>query len=73
MVKAYSVCPVKNSQPEGLSDIGNHPNADLNDLHLGDKMLELLKSGRLNNRFMCELVTHKDLQRFVVDVEIYID
>ena len=30
----------------GLSDIENHPNADLNDLHLGDGALELLKSGK---------------------------
>ena len=57
----------------GLSDIENHPNADLNDLHLGDKMIELLKSGKLNNRLLCELATHKDFRRFMVDLEIYID
>lgn len=57
----------------GLSDMENHPNADLNDLHLGDEMIELLKSGRLNNRLLCEFATHKDFQRFMVDIEIYID
>ena len=57
----------------GLSDIENHPNADLSDLHLSDKMIELLKSGRLNNRLLCELAVHKDFQRFMVDIEIYVD
>lgn len=30
-----------------LSHIENYPNADLHDLHLGDEMIGLLKSGRL--------------------------
>ena len=57
----------------GLSDMENHPNADLNDLHLSDEMIELLKSGRLNNRLLCEMVMHEGFLRFLVDIEIYID
>ena len=57
----------------GLSDMENHPNADLNDLHLSDEMIDILKSGRLNNRLLCEMVTHESFQRFLVDTEIYID
>lgn len=57
----------------GLSDIENHPNADLYDLHLSDKMIKLLKNGRLNNRLLCELAVHKDFQRFMVDIKIYDD
>ena len=57
----------------GLSDMENHPNADLNDLHLSDEMIELLKSRRLNNRLLCEIVTHEGFLRFLVDTEIYID
>ena len=57
----------------GLSAIKNHPNADLNDLRLGDEMIELLKSGKINNRLLCELAVHKDFQRFMVDIEIYVD
>lgn len=34
----------------GLPAIKNHPNTDLNDLHLSDEMVKLLKSGRINNR-----------------------
>lgn len=36
-------------------------------------MIELLKSGKLNNRLLCELATHKDFRKFMVDLEIYID
>ena len=57
----------------GLSDMRNHPNADLNDLHLSDKMIDILKSGRLNNRLLCEMVTHEGFLRFLVDTEIYVN
>lgn len=57
----------------GLSDIENHPNADLNDLHLGDSALKLLKSGKVNNRLLCEFIEHRDFQRFMIDLEIYVD
>ena len=39
----------------GLSQTKNHPNADLADLRLSDDMIELLKSGRVNNSLLCEL------------------
>lgn len=34
----------------GLTETKNHPNADLQDLHLSDEMIALLKSGSINNR-----------------------
>ena len=42
----------------GLTETKNHPNADLADLRLSDDMIELLKSGRLDNSLLCELGTH---------------
>ena len=57
----------------GLSETKNHPNADLADLRLSDDMIELLKSGKLNNRLLSELALHKDFQRFLVDIEIFVD
>ena len=39
----------------GLSEMKNHPNADLADLRLSDEMIDLLKSGRINNTLLCEL------------------
>lgn len=57
----------------GLTETKNHPNTDLYDLHLGDDMIELLKSGKLNNRLLSELALHKDFQRFLMDIEIFVD
>mgnify|MGYP000148088499 CR=1 FL=1 len=39
----------------------------------GDNMIDVSKSGKLNNRLLCEIVTHEDFQRFLVDANIYID
>ena len=36
-------------------------------------MVALLKSGRINNRLLCELATHKDFIKFLTDIEIYVD
>ena len=57
----------------GLSENKNHPNAELQALHLRDGMVELLSSGRINNRLLCELATHPNFQRLMVDMEICID
>lgn len=57
----------------GLTETKNHPNTALHELHLSDDMIEVLKSRKLNNRLLCEMVTHEGFQRFLVDAEIYID
>lgn len=57
----------------GLTENKKHPDTDISKLHLSDSMLELLASGRINNRLLCELATHKDFQRLMVDIEIYVD
>ena len=57
----------------GLSENKNHPNTELQALHLSDDMVELLSSGRINNRLLCELATHPGFQRFMTDMEIFID
>ena len=48
-------------------------NAELLIDHLNDEMVALLKSGRINNRLLCELATHKDFIKFLADIEIYVD
>ena len=57
----------------GVTETKNHPNTDLHDLHLSDDMIALLKSGKLNNRLLCEMATHKNFQRLMVDMEIFVD
>ena len=57
----------------GRSKTKNHPNADLADLRLSDDMIELLKSGLMNNSLLCELATHPAFPRFMADLEIYVN
>ena len=57
----------------GVSEIKNHPDTDLAGLHLSDDMMKLLASGIINNRLLCEIATHPDFQRLIVDTEICVD
>ena len=57
----------------GVSEMKNHPDTDLTGLHLSDEMLKLLASGKINNRLLCEIATHPDFQRLMVDMEICVD
>mgnify|MGYP002856317152 CR=1 FL=1 len=57
----------------GMTETKNHPNTELHELGLSDEMIELLKSGRINNRLLCELATHPGFRRFLVDMEIFVD
>ena len=57
----------------GVLENKNHPNTELQALHLSDAMVELLSSGKINNRLLCELATHPNFLRLMVDMEIFID
>ncbi len=36
-------------------------------------MVELLSSGKINNRLLCELAAHPNFRRLMIDMEICID
>ena len=57
----------------GLSENRNPVNAEVRDLHLQDKTIELLTSGKFNNRLICEIIEHEDFPHFLVDTEAYVD
>ena len=57
----------------GRSQTKSHPNADLADLRLSDDMIELLKSGLVDNSLLCELAVHPDFPRLMADLEIYVN
>lgn len=57
----------------GLTEQKNHPNTELDTLHLGDDAIEVLRTGKFNHRLLSELICHKDFQRFMLDTEIYVD
>ena len=56
-----------------LTENRNHPDTGLTELHLSDSMVELLKSGRINNRLLCEIATHENFISLMTDAEIYVD
>ena len=60
----YLLCQTENK---------NHPNTELNTLHLSDDAVDVLRDGRFNHRLLSELICHKDFQRFMLDAEIYVD
>ena len=57
----------------GLTEQKNHPNTELDALHLGYDAIEVLRTGKFNHRLLSELICHKDFQRFMLDAEIYVD
>ena len=57
----------------GLTEQKNHPNTELDALHLGDDAIDVLRTGKFNHRLLSELICHKDFQRFLLDAEIYVD
>ncbi len=54
----------------GLTETKNHPNTTLDELHLSDETIDILKSEKLNNRLICEILCHEHFRRLLVDSEI---
>ena len=51
----------------------NHPDTELDALHLSDAAVDVLKTGRFNHWLLLELICHKAFQRLMLDAEIYVD
>ena len=56
-----------------LTENKKHPNTDLTNLHLSDDMIDLLLSGFINNRLLCEIATHDKFRELMADTEIFVD
>ena len=46
---------------------------DVASLHLSDEVLELLRSGKINNHLLCEMMTHPRFRQLMADIEIVVD
>ena len=57
----------------GVTDTKNHPNTALHELHLSDAAIDFLMSGVINNRLLCEMMTHDNFWRLMADIEVYVD
>ena len=52
----------------GLTEQKNHSEVDVASLHLSDEVLELFRSGKINNRLLCEMMTHPRFRRLMADM-----
>lgn len=57
----------------GLRENKYPQNISLDHLHLDDATIDLLKSGTLNNRLLCELLCHPAFPQLLIDMEVCID
>ena len=57
----------------GLTQNREEVPAAVSELGIDDGTADVLKSGKVNNRLLCELVKHPDFWKFMSDMEIYID
>ena len=57
----------------GLTNNRKYENTPIEELHLSDEVVELLKSERFNNRLLCEIISHEKFRELLADAEIYVD
>lgn len=57
----------------GVTDNKTQAKTSVRELKLDDETVEILKSGKTNNRLLCEIIKHPDFWKFMSDTEIYID
>jgi hypothetical protein len=50
----------------GMTETKNHPDTELDALHLSDDAIEVLKVGKFNHRLLSEMLCHKDFQRMML-------
>ena len=57
----------------GLTDNLTENGTPIDELHLDDETIRILKSKKLNNRLLCEIIKHPDFENLLCDMEIYVD
>ena len=55
------------------SPVRDNTNTDIKELGLDDKTIDLLKSGQVNNRLLCEVICNPGFPKLLADMEIYVD
>ena len=57
----------------GLTDNRQHRSVEIDAISLSDNAIEVLKSKKLNNRLVSELLSHDDFHGLLSAIEVYID
>ena len=55
------------------TELREHTNKSVSDLHLNDDAVQILTDGKYNPRLLSELLSHESFHKFITDLEIYID
>ena len=55
------------------TELRQHENKSVYDLHLNDAVVKMLAEEIFNPRLFSELITHEKFKRFMTDLEIYVD
>ena len=55
------------------TELREHTNKSVSDLHLNDDAVQILADEKYNPRLLSELLSHKYFHKFMTDLEIYID
>lgn len=57
----------------GVSNLEKEPNAEIQELHLTNEALNVLKSGHFSGKLLSEVISHDDFPRLMTDMEIFVD
>ncbi len=57
----------------GVSNIENQPDTEIHELRLTNEALRALKNGGFNGKLLSDVICHKDFQRLMIDMEIFVD
>ncbi|MGN9126755.1 helix-turn-helix domain-containing protein [Oliverpabstia intestinalis] len=57
----------------GITENNTEANTPLEELHLTDKAVAVLKSGKINTRLLSEMIAHPAFRKMMTDSEIYVD
>lgn len=56
-----------------VSNLEKEPNAGIQELHLTNEALNVLKSGHFSGKLLSEVIFHDDFPRLMTDMEIFVD
>lgn len=57
----------------GLTTNVKRRKTPVEELEITDEVIEMLKNKKVNNRFLCELLTHEDFPKLLAAIEVYLD
>ena len=57
----------------GASNLEKEADAEIQELHLTNEALNALKAGGFSGTLLSEIINHRDFQRLMVDMEIFVD